>query len=90
MTQHRYNTQRVCSRQIRFELDNGKLHGVKFLGGGCESNLKTISTLVEGKNAKEVADLMRGNICGNRCTSCSDQLAKAIDIALEKEEAKKE
>lgn len=90
MAQHRYNTQRVCSRQIRFELDEGELHNVKFLGGGCESNLKAISDLVEGKNAKEVADLMRGNICGKRCTSCADQLAKAIDLALEKEATEKE
>ena len=84
MTAHRYNTQRVCSKQIRFELEeDGTLHNVKFLGGGCASNLQAISDLVEGTDAKKTADLMRGNICGKRCTSCADQLARAIDRAFE-------
>lgn len=85
VTVHRYNTKRVCSKQIRFEIEDGDLHNVRFLGGGCEGNLKTISKLVEGSNAKEIADMMRGMGCGSRGTSCSDQLAIAIDMALQRE-----
>ena len=32
-----------------------------------------------GKDASEVADILRGNLCQTRGTSCADQLAKAID-----------
>jgi uncharacterized protein (TIGR03905 family) len=68
----------VCSVQIDFDVEDGKLYNVKFLGG-CNGNLKAIGKLVEGKDAKEVADILRGNICGMKGTSCADQLAKAID-----------
>ena len=72
----------VCSAQIDFDIDeNKKLHNVKFVGG-CNGNLKAIGKLVEGKDAAEIADILRGNQCGVRGTSCADQLAKAIDEAV--------
>ena len=57
--------------------DEGKLHNVSFLGG-CNGNLKAIGRLVEGKDAKEIAEVLKGNQCGPRPTSCADQLARAI------------
>ena len=72
----------VCSRQIDFDVDDdNNLHNVRFIGG-CNGNLKAIGLLVEGKNAKEIADVLRGNDCGGRGTSCADQFAQAIDQAL--------
>lgn len=71
-----YNTSGTCARQITFEIIDGKLHNVKFLSG-CPGNLKAIAKLVEGKDAKEVAELLAGNQCRNG-TSCADQLSKAI------------
>lgn len=71
----------VCSKQIDFRVDNGRLHDVRFLGG-CDGNLKAIGLLVEGANAAKTADLLRGNECAGRGTSCADQLARAIDLAL--------
>ena len=72
----------VCSVQIDFDIDeNKKLHNVKFVGG-CNGNLKAIGKLVECKDAAEIADILRGNQCGVRETSCADQLAKAIDEAV--------
>ena len=68
----------VCAMQIDFDLEDGKLHNVQFIGG-CNGNLKAIGRLVEGKDAKEVANILRGNTCGMKSTSCADQLAKAID-----------
>lgn len=77
-----YKPERVCSKQINFSVDDeGKLHDVSFLGG-CPGNLQAIGKLVEGKNAKEIADILRGNPCGARGTSCADQLAIAIDKAI--------
>ncbi len=77
-----YTPQRVCSKQIRFDIDEQqKLHNVKFVGG-CPGNLVAIGKLVEGKDAREIADILRGNDCGGRGTSCGDQFAIAIDAAL--------
>ena len=76
-----FKPQGVCSVQLDFDLEDGKLHNVKFQGG-CNGNLKAIGRLLEGKDAKEAADILRGNDCGGRGTSCADQLAKSIDEAL--------
>ena len=67
----------VCSRKISFDIVDGKLHNVSFLGG-CSGNLKAIGKLVEGKDASQIAELLAGNDCGGRGTSCADQLSKAI------------
>lgn len=76
-----YNTKGTCSQVIEFEINEGIIENVSFKGG-CNGNLKAISKLVEGKDAKEIADTLRGNTCGPRSTSCADQLARAIDEAL--------
>ena len=82
MESYNFIPQRVCSKRIDFSLDEqNRLHDVKFLGG-CPGNLPAIGKLVEGKDAKEIADILRGNPCGNRGTSCADQLSIAIDEAL--------
>ena len=73
-----FNPKGVCSIQIDFDIEDGKLYNVKYIGG-CNGNLKASGRLVEGKDAKEVADILRGNTCGMKGTSCADQLAKAID-----------
>jgi len=79
---HTYRTRGTCAQAIEFELnEDGTLHDVKF-AGGCNGNLKAIGKLVEGKDAREVSDLLRGNLCGFKSTSCADQLSKAIDSAL--------
>ena len=76
-----FKPQGVCSIQIDFDLKDGKLHNLKFING-CNGNLKAIGRLVEGKDAKEIAGLLRGNDCKGRGTSCADQFARAIDQKL--------
>ncbi len=76
-----YKTKGTCSQVINFEIEDGIIKNVSFIGG-CNGNLKAVSKLVEGKKASEIADILRGNTCGPRSTSCADQLAKAIDEAL--------
>ena len=73
----------VCSKKIAFSIEDGKLHNVKFTSG-CPGNLAAISKLVEGADAEVIAQILRGNLCGARGTSCADQLAIAIDEALGK------
>ncbi len=82
MKEYTYKPSGVCSTNIEYKLDDeGRIHDLKFTGG-CNGNLKAIGRLLEGQDAKKSADILRGNLCGNRGTSCADQLAKALDESL--------
>lgn len=77
-----YNTQGTCAKVIELDLDdNNIIHNCKFIGG-CNGNLKAISKLVEGKNASEISNILKGNTCGPRSTSCADQLSIALSNAI--------
>ena len=82
---YHYTTHGTCSAYIDFEIDDGILKNVVFTGG-CNGNLKAIGRLVEGHQASEIADILEGNTCGFRKTSCADQLAQAIRLASEQAE----
>jgi len=79
--EYRYRTRGTCASEITFDVEDGIVRNVSFRGG-CNGNLKAISKLVEGKDAKEVADLLEGNTCGFKNTSCADQLSQALRKAL--------
>ena len=80
--QYEYKTKGTCSQRIFFEIEDGKLKNVQFLGG-CNGNLKGICALVEGMDANEVIKRVEGIQCGMKPTSCPDQLAKALKQAKE-------
>ncbi len=72
----------VCSRAIHIDLtDDGKtIEDVSF-EGGCNGNLKAIGLLVKGKPVEDISDVLAGNTCGPRPTSCADQLSRALKEA---------
>lgn len=76
-----YTTQGTCTRKISFEIEDGKIHNVDFLGG-CNGNLKGIAALVEGKPVEEVIQTLKGITCGPKPTSCPDQLATALQLYM--------
>jgi len=78
--QYKFKTKGTCSQMITFDVDNGKVTNVSFLGG-CNGNLKGISALVEGMDIDEVIARVEGITCGFKATSCPDQLAKALKEA---------
>ena len=78
--QYSYKTKGTCSQEIRFELEDGKVKNVAFLGG-CNGNLKGIGSLVEGMDVDEVIARIEGIHCGSKSTSCPDQLAQALKAA---------
>ena len=77
-----YRTNGVCSREIKFDINDGVITNVSFVGG-CNGNLKAISKLVEGYRVEEIESKLLGNTCGMRNTSCADQLAKAVRKAYD-------
>ena len=80
--QYQYKTKGTCSREILFEIEDGKLKNVEYIGG-CNGNLKGISSLVEGMDVDEVIARLEGTTCGGKPTSCPDQLATALKHAKE-------
>ncbi len=79
-----YQTQGTCSRYIEVELDGETIREVNFIGG-CNGNTQGVAKLVQGQNAQHVIELLEGTDCGGRGTSCPDQLAKALRLALEQQ-----
>lgn len=78
--QYTYKTKGTCSREIIFDVEDGKVKNVQFLGG-CNGNLKGIAALVEGMDVDEVIARVEGIQCGMKSTSCPDQLAQALKAA---------
>lgn len=81
MQNYTIQTNNVCSRQISFSIEDGKLYNIKF-SGGCPGNTLAIGKLLEGTEAKRAVDLLKGNDCRGKGTSCADQLARGIEKAL--------
>ena len=76
-----YKTRGTCSSKILFDVDDGIVHNLEYIGG-CNGNLQGMSRLVEGMNIDDVIARVQGIHCGMKPTSCPDQLAKAISCAL--------
>ena len=81
--QYEYKTKGTCSQRILFEINDGKVENVQFIGG-CNGNLNGISKLVEGMDVNAVIERIDGIRCGFKPTSCPDQLAKALKEAINK------
>ena len=78
-----YQPQGVCSRQIDIELgEDGVIQEVLFTGG-CSGNAQGVAALVKGMPAEDAIRRIKGIRCGFKMTSCPDQLALALEEALE-------
>ena len=73
----RYATSRTCSREIDFEVDNNNIVTSCEFIGGCMGNTQG-ARLVVGRSVDDVIKTLEGINCGNRGTSCPDQLAQAL------------
>ena len=76
-----YKTKGVCAREINFEVENGIVKNVNFVGG-CMGNTTGVSKLVEGMRIEDVIARLEGIKC-RPTTSCPDQLAQALKLYLE-------
>ena len=77
MKHYTYQPKGVCSRQMEFDIKDGKIYNFKVIGG-CNGNLKGIAALIEGQDKDEVIKRLEGIKCNFRDTSCPDQLAIAL------------
>ena len=73
-----YKTHGTCSTQIDLDIDKDGIITACNIHNGCRGNTKGLATMVVGRRADEVKELLRGIPCrGN--TSCPDQLSRAIE-----------
>ena len=75
------HTKGVCSRQIVIDLEDGVVQNVQFIGG-CSGNTQGVAALAKGQKAQTLIQLLQGIRCGNKNSSCPDQLAEALKQAL--------
>ena len=83
---YEYDTSFTCSKKIFFDLEGNVVRNIEFLGG-CNGNLKAISKLVDGWTVEKIENYLKGNICGDKPTSCADQLARAVRLAYDSQNA---
>lgn len=67
----------VCSQKMIIEVEDGVVRELQVYGG-CNGNLKGISSLVKGMRIEDVIERLEGIRCGMKPTSCPDQLARAL------------
>ena len=74
---YEYSPHGVCSQRMLIDVEDGVVRDLKVIGG-CNGNLQGISSLVKGMKIDDVIDRLNGISCGNKGTSCPDQLAQAL------------
>lgn len=79
-----YKTFGTCSQYIEVVANEHKVIQEVHVIGGCNGNLKGICTLIQGMTTDEVKAKLKGIRCGNKSTSCPDQLCYALE-ELEKQ-----
>lgn len=74
-----FTPKRVCPSNIHVDLsDDGQtIENVEFTGG-CNGNTKAVAKLVKGHAVDEIVNILAGNQCNTRGTSCADQLTIAL------------
>jgi uncharacterized protein (TIGR03905 family) len=73
----------VCSKSIKFEIEDGIITSVSFVGG-CNGNTQGLQSLVVGMKAEEVIQKLKNIKCGLKKSSCPDQLATALEEVIKK------
>ncbi|MBC3537836.1 TIGR03905 family TSCPD domain-containing protein [Megasphaera hominis] len=72
-----YTPRGICATQIDFDIKDGCVHNVSFTRG-CPGNHLGLAALAEGMPVRDVITRLEGIRCGERDTSCPDQLAQAL------------
>lgn len=81
--EYRYKNKGVCSRETIVDINSDHTINDISVVGGCDGNLKGITALLKGAKAEEVIPRLKGLTCGFKATSCPDQIAEALSLAIE-------
>lgn len=78
MNSFEYIPSGVCSKKIKFDIDNDIIKNIEVIGG-CHGNLQGIAALCIGEPIDKVISKLKGIKCGFKQTSCPDQIAIALE-----------
>ena len=76
-----YKTKGTCSRAVIVDVEDGVITDCAFVGG-CSGNTQGVASLVIGMKAEDAVKKIKGIKCGMKSTSCPDQLALALEEAV--------
>ena len=76
-----FKTSGTCSRAIELNIEGDTIISGQFVGG-CPGNTLGIASLIRGMKVADAIERMKGIHCGNKTTSCPDQLALALEAYL--------
>ncbi len=71
----------VCTKKIVVKADENRVIRSVTFTRGCNGNLKAIDILLRGMTVEQTIAKLEGNMCGNRGTSCTDQLCRILKKA---------
>lgn len=77
-----YKPLNVCAKEFIFRIENNKIENINIIGG-CPGNLIGLTQLITGMNVEDVILKLDGITCGEKNTSCPDQLAKVLQNYLD-------
>ena len=83
--EYRFRPSGVCSTEMIFDIENNIIKDLKVIGG-CNGNLKGISSLIIDMNIDDVISKLSGITCNYKNTSCPDQIAEALKKYKEENE----
>ena len=76
-----YKTKGTCSRAVIVDVEDGVITDCAFVGG-CSGNTQGVAALVVGMKPEDAIAKIKGIKCGMKSTSCPDQLALALEEAI--------
>ncbi len=83
---HTRKNKGVCSAHTTVRVANGVVEDVEVMGG-CDGNLQGVCTLLRGRSAQDAIALLEGIYCGDKTSSCPQEIAKCLKEALEQGES---
>lgn len=78
MNHYEYTPIGVCSKKMKFTIENDIIKNIEIIGG-CPGNSLGVIALCKGKKVDDVITKLKGIKCGFKNTSCPDQLALALE-----------
>lgn len=73
-----YKTRGTCCELMQVVILDGVIQDAEFIGG-CPGNLEAIKKLLQGMHIDDVITRFSGIRCGDKTTSCADQLALCLE-----------
>lgn len=80
---YQYTPHGVCSTNMIFDIEEDIIRDLK-IEKGCAGNTLGIIALIQNKKIDDVIAKLENIPCGNKKTSCPDQIAKALKIYKQK------